>query len=144
MNNTTTTMKSMNKLLQGEYMAITSFNNFISRTEDESIKKSMQEIQKQHRENVQILATHIQDAGGQPDENLGMKGIMGGMKLNMDLGRHSDINKVIKKAVEGETRGVNMAEKVLRGNLDEKSRELAGQILQNDRTSINRLKNLLM
>jgi len=144
MNNTTETMKSMNKLLQGEYMAITSFNDFISRAGDENIKKSLQEIQKQHRENVQIIATHIQDAGGHPDENLGMKGIMGGIKLNLDLGSHPDIKKVIKKAVEGETKGVNMAEKVLRGKLDEKSRELAGQILQNDRTSIDRLKNLLM
>ena len=74
MNNTTETMKSMNELLQGEYMAIESFNNFISRIEDANVKNSFQEIQKQHRENVQMLATYIQDAGAQPDENLGMKG----------------------------------------------------------------------
>ncbi|MGI6748103.1 MAG: DUF2383 domain-containing protein [Anaerovoracaceae bacterium] len=143
MNNTTETMKSMNELLQGEYMAIESFNNFISRIEDANVKNSFQEIQKQHRENVQMLATYIQDAGAQPDENLGMKGFMGNIKLNIDLGQQSDTKEVIKKAIEGETKGVNMAEKVLRGNLDEKSRELAGKILKNDRISIDRLKNLL-
>lgn len=143
MNNNTETLKSINELLQGEYMAIESFNNFISRLEDRNVKHTFQDIQKQHRENIDILATYIQNAGGQPDENLGIKGIMGDIKLNLDLGSESDAREVIEKAIKGETQGVNMAEKVLRGNLDDKSRELAGEILQNDRKSIERLKNLL-
>jgi len=36
-----------------------------------------------------------------------------------------------------------MAEKVLRGNLDDKSRNVAGEILQNDRKSIDMLKGLI-
>jgi hypothetical protein len=44
---------------------------------------------------------------------------------------------------EGETRGVNMAEKVLRGTLDSKSRDLAGEILHKDRSSIDKLNRLL-
>lgn len=136
-------IKSLNSFLQGEYMAIESFNNFISRLEDETVKNTFQEIQEKHRENAKTLATYVQDAGGRPDENLGLKGTMGDMKLNMDLGSSSDTNEIINKAIEGETRGVNMTEKVLRGNLDDKSRDLAGEILQNDRKSIESLKSLL-
>lgn len=143
MNNNTETMKSINDLLQGEYMAIESFNNFISRVEEENVKSTFQSIQKQHRENVETLATYMQNAGGQPDENLGIKGVMGDIKLNIDLGSQSDTHEVIKKAIEGETQGVNMAEKVLRGHLDDNSRKLAGEILENDRESIERLKKLL-
>ena len=143
MKNNTEEIKSINELLQGEYMAIESFNNFISRLEVGNTKDVFQDIQKQHRENVDVLAMYIQNAGGQPDENLGMKGKMGDFKLNMELGSLSDANEVIEKAIEGETQGVNMAEKVLRGRLDDKSRELAGNILENDRQSIERLKNLL-
>ncbi len=143
MNNNEEIMKSINELLQGEYMAIESFNNFISRLADGNVKNTFQSIQKQHRENIEIIATYMQDEGGQPDENLGIKGIMGDIKLNMDLGAQSDAKEVIEKAIGGETQGVNMAEKVLRGKLDDKSRELAGNILQNDRRSIERLKNLL-
>ncbi|MDD2447156.1 MAG: DUF2383 domain-containing protein [Tissierellia bacterium] len=143
MKNNTEEIKSINELLQGEYMAIESFNNFISRLEVGNTKDVFQDIQKQHRENVDVLAMYIQNAGGQPDENLGMKGKMGDFKLNMELGSLSDANQVIEKAIEGETQGVNMAEKVLRGRLDDKSRELAGNILENDRQSIERLKNLL-
>ena len=67
---------------------------------------------------------------------------MAGMKLSMDLGFKHDSKEIIQKAIEGETQGVNMAEKVLRGNLDENSRQIAGQILENDRTSIDRLRTL--
>ncbi|MBU5427717.1 PA2169 family four-helix-bundle protein [Tissierella pigra] len=137
------TIKSLNGLLQGEYMAVESFNNFISRLDDDSVKNVFQEVQKQHRENIHKLANYIQDIGGQPDENLGMKGTMGEIKLNMDLGSSSDTEEVVKKAIEGETKGINMAEKVLRGDLDDKSRDMAGEILEKDRKSIEKLKNLL-
>lgn len=120
-------------------MAIESFNNFISRLENENIKTTFQDIQKQHRKNAEILANYIQNIGGRPDENLGLKGKMGDIMLNMELGSSSDI-EVVKKAIDGETKGVNMAEKVLRGKLDDESRKFAGEILENDRKSIEKLK----
>lgn len=143
MNYNTETMRSMNDFLQGEYMAIESFNHFIANLEDGHTKHAFQDIQKQHRKNADTLATYIQNAGGRPDENLGFKGIMGDMMLGWELGAQPDADVVIKKAIEGETKGINMAEKVLRGNLDDKSRDLVGKILQNDRGSIEKLKGLL-
>lgn len=143
MDNNTETIKSLNELLQGEYMAVDSFNNFISRLEDENVKKTFQEVQKQHRENIDKLASYIQYIEGQPDENLGMKGKMGEMMLNMDLGTEADTNEIIKKSIEGETKGVNMTEKVLRGKLDDRFRDIAGEILEKDRKSIEKLKKLL-
>jgi len=137
------TIHSLNKLLQGEYMAVESFNNFISKLEDENVKQTFKEVQKQHRENIDKLASYIQDIGGRAEENLGMKGIMGDIKINIDIGFAADKEEIIEKAIEGETKGVNMAEKVLRGNLDEKSRDIAGEILHQDRKSIEKLKSLL-
>lgn len=137
------TIKVLNELLQGEYMAVESFNNFISKLEDEKVKEVFQEVQKQHRENIDTLASYIQDIGGQPDENLGMKGKMADIKINMDLGSDTDSQEILNKAIEGETKGINMAEKVLRGNLDDRSRNITGEILEKDRKSINKLKSLL-
>lgn len=133
-------VKSLNQLLQGEYMAIESFNVFISKLNDENTKNCFQSIQKQHRNNIDILAKYIQDSGGQPHENTGLKGKMADIKLDMSLG--SDKDEIIEKALEGETQGINMAEKVLRGTLDDQSRNIAGQILQNDRASIDKIRNL--
>jgi len=137
------TVKVLNELLQGEYMAVESFNNFISRIRDDNIKKEFQRIQQQHRSNIEKLATFIQNMGGQPDENLGIKGKMGDLKVNMDLGFKADDFEILKKALEGETRGIHMAEKILRGKLDDKSRELVGEILQKDRMAVHKLKTLL-
>lgn len=137
------TIQSLNQLLQGEYMAVESFNNFISKLADANVKKTFQEVQQQHRENIEKLAGYIQEIGGRPEENLGMKGIMGDMKINMDLGSDATTADIIAKAIEGETKGVNMAEKVLRGNLDDKSRDIAGEVLHKDRKSIDKLKSLL-
>ncbi len=66
-----------------------------SRLEDENAIECLREVQKQHRENIDKLATYIQD------------------------------------------KGVNMAEKVLRGgDLDDRFRDVAGEILEKDRKSI--------
>lgn len=124
-------------------MAVESFNNFLSRLDEENVRQVFKEVQKQHRENISRLASYIQDIGGKPEENLGLKRKMGEIKINMDLGSHSDTAKIIEKAIEGETQGVNMAEKVLRGNLDDRSRDVLGEILNNDRKSIEKLKSLL-
>lgn len=121
-------------------MAVESFNNFISKVEDENTKKVFQEVQTKHRENIDILSNHIQNIGGQPDENLGMKGKMAELMLNMKLD-FKDTNEVIGKAIEGETKGINMAEKVMRGTLDDESRTIAELVLDNDRDSINKLKS---
>ncbi len=135
--------KSLNELLQGEYMAVQSFNNLIYRLDDEQVKECLQDVQKQHRRNIDTLAEYIQDIGGQPDENIGLKGKMGEWKLNMGLGSKSDPEEVIAKAIEGETKGIEMVEKILRGNLDDQSRDLAGDVLEKDRRSIKKLKGLL-
>ncbi len=135
-------IKSLNELLQGEYMALESFNNFIAKVEDESVKKVFQEVQSQHRENITLLADHIQNLGGQPDENLGLKGKMSELMLNMKL-NYKDSNEVLEKAIEGETQGINMAEKLLRGTLNDEARTITELVLDNDRQSINKLKSIL-
>ncbi|WP_425447430.1 DUF2383 domain-containing protein [Dethiothermospora halolimnae] len=142
MNKNKETLKSMNSLLQGEYMALETFNVFISKVNDDSTKKTLREVQGHHRENIKVLANYIQDLGGQPDENLGFKGTMADMKLNMDLKGKND-HYIIEKVIEGETNGINMAEKVLRGNLDDKSRDFAGEILHSDRKYLDKLKTLM-
>ncbi len=136
-------INSLNQMLQGEHMAVDVFNIFISKIEEEPVKKTLQEVQENHRKNITILAKYVQELGGQPQENLGFKGTMAETKLNMQLGSKADASKVIKEAIEGETKGIKMSEKLVRGHLDDRSRDLAGLILQQDRISLDQLRNLL-
>ncbi|MBS4538683.1 DUF2383 domain-containing protein [Clostridium sp. D2Q-11] len=136
-----TTEKSLNSLLQGEYMAVDSFNIFISKLQNQKYRDVFQDVQKQHRDNISTLAEYIQNIGGKPDENLGFKGNMADIKINFDMYKKND-NYIKNKAIEGETNGINMTEKIMRGNLDNKSRDIVGEILHRDRNSIERLKEL--
>lgn len=136
-----TTEKSLNSLFQGEYMAVDSFNIFISKLQNQKYRDVFQDVQKQHRENISALSEYIQNIGGKPDENLGLKGSMADIKINFDMYKKDD-NYIKNKAIEGETTGINVAEKVMRGSLDDKSRDIVGEILGRDRKSIERLKRL--
>lgn len=136
------TIKSLNQLLQGEYMALESFNTFIAKTEDPEIKKAFQQVQENHRDNIKTLANYIQNIGGQPEENLGLKGKMADIKMNIGFGTNPDPQDLIEKAIEGETMGINKAEEILRGELDDKSRDIAGEVLHRDRRTLDLLKNL--
>lgn len=143
MNNNIESIKPLNQLLQGEYMAVEAFNLFISNIEDEKVKTTFQEIQDNHRNNIKTLANYIQNIGGQPHENLGLKGTYADIKMNFQLDKNEDTSYVIKKAIEGEVQGLNMAEKVLRGKLDNKSRDIAGEILHKDRNTLDKLRTLM-
>ena len=133
-------VKSLNQLLQGEHMAVDSLNVFISKTEDEDVKKALQHLQNHHRENIAALAKYIQSHGGKPQENLGMKSTMAETKLNLELGKKADSVDIIEKVIEGETKGINMAEKVLRGALDDESRRFVEKILDQDRKHLDQFQ----
>lgn len=135
-------VKALNKLLQGEHMAIEAFNSYINEVNDENMKETFQEVQNQHRDNMTTLSNYIQDLGHKPDEGLGLKGVMGDLMVNMDLAGDTDPSYVVNKAIKGENQGINMAEKVLRGRLDQTTRDLAGEILEKDRESLSKLEDL--
>lgn len=135
-------IETLNDLLQGENMAVDAFNIYIDRVEDENIKKAFQEVQNQHRENMSVLANHIQDLGYEPKEKLGFKGVMADFMINMNLALGKDSSDILNKAIEGEMKGIKMAEEVSRGNLDEESREIVSQVLQDDRSSLAKLQRL--
>jgi len=121
-------------------MAVNSINTFISSLDDENVRKVFQEVQDNHRDNIKTLARYIQTKGGYPEENIGLKGKMANMKIDMEIGREADPSKVLQKAIKGERNGINMAEKVLRGKLDDQSRDLAGEILHKDRVQLDKLQ----
>lgn len=135
-------LNSLNEMLQGEHMAVEAFNTYIDHLNDERAKNVFQDIQNQHRQNMSTISNYIQDMGHKPNEKLGFKGIMGDIMLNSQIPKDSDDSFIIEKAVEAETKGINMGEKAVRGNLDNSSRNLVGSILQKDRMSLDKLQSL--
>lgn len=136
------TVEVLNNLLQGENMAVDSLNIFINKVGDENIKRTLQEVQSQHRENMSVLAKRIQDLGYEPREKLGLKGAMADLMINMDLIGEGGMS-ILNKVIEGENKGISrMTDEISRSNLDSESKKIANQVLEEDRSSLAKMRRL--
>lgn len=138
----TNVIRQLNKFLEGNYMAIHAYDNYIKDIEDEKIKSAFQNLQKDHKQHALLIAERIQNLGGIPANDVGMKGKMAEIVQKM-TGGTKELTSIIKDAIAGEQRGIKASEEILRGQLDEESLQLVKKVLNNDRKHIELLKNLL-
>lgn len=138
----TNVIRQLNKFLEGNYMAIHAYDNYIKDIEDEKIKSAFQNLQKDHKQHALLIAERIQNLGGIPANDVGMKGKMAEIVQKM-TGGTKELTSIIKDAITGEQRGIKASEEILRGQLDEESLQLVKKVLNNDRKHIELLKNLL-
>ncbi len=137
------TVDTLNDLLKGEEMAITSYSRFIHEASDEDLKKEFKEIQKDHNKHSQLLSERIIDLGGTPKYGTGMAGVMADVKHAFETMDQRTNHDILKEAWHGEDQGVAMAEKVADDKLDEKSARLVQDIMQVDHDHIKSLEKLL-
>ena len=134
--------KVLNQILQGEHMAVGTFDKFIEKTDTQSVRRTFMEVQKLHRENINKLDKHIVNLGVKPKHGVGMRGKFGEIMLDIELFGKKDSSQLVEKAIEGVYRGINMAEKLSREELDYGSKCVVGSILKKDKASLMKLQNL--
>ncbi|MCX7774342.1 MAG: PA2169 family four-helix-bundle protein [Clostridia bacterium] len=138
-----TTLDTLNQLLKGEEMAISSYAKFIHDAEDANLKNEFKNIQKEHNKHAQLLSERIIELGGTPQYGTGVAGVMADVRYAFEsMGDRKDYD-VLKEAWHGEDQGVAMAEKVADDKLDDKSRVLVHDIMQMDHDHIRKLEKLL-
>lgn len=135
-----TSSKELNAFLKGECMAIDSYEKYINMVNDPSIKTDMSQILKVHRENAQKLSDRIIQLGGKPTNSVGLRGKFGQMMGSIkDIKKHSD-DDICKKAYYWENKGSNMAEEIVKGDIDSESANLVNEIISTDKNNLNNLK----
>lgn len=135
-------VKELNAYLKGEYMAIKSYEGFMERIKDSAMKEELQNIQRDHKRHAVKVTERISDLGGKPVKGAGLMGKMSDMK-NL-IKRNSDDTKfIIKDAERGEYRGVQMAEEIVKGDLDPESQKLIKDILNEDRSHVGKLSSFV-
>src|SRR5690625_3850715 len=78
-----TVVKELNTFLEGNYMAIQTYDKYINHVEDVRLKKILQEIQQDHKKHAMVIAERIQNLGGMPAKDAGLKGNMAQMMKNL-------------------------------------------------------------
>lgn len=137
-------IKTLNKLLQGQYMGIHSYENFIKKLDDSSLLRSnFIRIQKDLKHHADLLSERIQEIHGTPENN---EGVIGKIELFIsEITDHPhDEKEILKHAIKGENLyGIKMTENLVRDKLDDKSLKLVQTILDMQREHVDFLKNKL-
>lgn len=131
-------VKELNAFLEGNYMAILSYERYIQHVADPDVKKVLQDIQQEHKQHAIKVAERIQNLGGVPADDVG---IQGGMVEFMNRFKKAtdDPNFILQDALKGEEKGIHISEKMVRGDLDPESLTLVKEILNEDRNHLDQL-----
>ncbi|MGV3265203.1 DUF2383 domain-containing protein [Cytobacillus pseudoceanisediminis] len=136
--------KPLNKLLQGQYMGIHSYEEFIKNLDDASpLRSRFIMIQKDLKHHVELLSERIQELHGTPATSEGVIGKIEQL-ISLIFDHPQGEKDILKHAIKGENLyGIKMTEKLVRDKLDEKSMSLVHQILDNQREHVDYLKSEL-
>ncbi len=136
-------IKNLNSILEGEYMAINSFDSVIEHANDEDIKDELQKIQQVHRQHVWQIATRIQDLGGNPRDGIGIEGVIAETISNIKHIGATDTTAYLKEALQGESMGVKIVNELLSSSTDPSSTHLLKTISSEYEANINILDKLI-
>ncbi|MCL7749569.1 DUF2383 domain-containing protein [Halalkalibacter alkaliphilus] len=137
-------VKILNQLLQGQYMGIHSYEEFIKNLDDSSpLCNRFVTIQKDLKHHADLLSERIQELHGTPETSEGVIG-----KIELFISQIFDQSKtekeILKHAIKGENLyGIKMTEKLVRDKLDEKSLNLVQTVLDKQREHVDYLKSEL-
>ena len=92
--------EELNAYLKGEYMAIKSYQDFIERTKDPSIRQKLQSIRQDHERHAVRISERISNLGGRPVKGAGFMGIMSDIRNLMK--KTAAIPNLLLKMREGE------------------------------------------
>ncbi len=135
-------IKELNTFLEGNYMAIRAYEQYIDRVDDLKIKQVLQEIQHNHKRHAALVAERIQNLGGIPVDDVGFMGKMAQFFSTLK-GKTDDPTHILKDAVAGEQRGIEKSKELLDGDLDPESLALVKRILDTDQQHVTLLNQLL-
>lgn len=140
-----TCINELNALLKGEHMAIDGYEKYIQSTGEPNIKGELQKIQQDHKMHAIKISERIQSLGGRPVDGVGVMGRVAETVSNIkDIGiGNRDSATILRDAYTGENNGINMANELVKGDLDTDSMNLVNGILNEDRNHLNTLDNMI-
>jgi len=132
----------LNQFLEGNYMAIHAYEKYINHCQDAELKHILYQFQQDHKQHAQMITDRIQSFGGIPINHLGLKGTIIEWIKNLTEKTTLDTH-IVKDALAGEARGIEVSQKILKDDLDIESKQLVEKILSHDQQHVNVLKKLL-
>lgn len=133
----------LNTLLKGEQIAIEAYERFIRDVEDANVKEELQNIQQEHKRHASELAERIQTLGGRPEYDTGATGLMANIQSKVQGITGKDTVDILKRAYDGEDKGIAAAEKYMDEGLDEESMKVVSRIMSDDHDHLRKMLGMI-
>jgi len=133
----------LNRFLRGRYMGLHQYEQLILHCKNSQLKEMLQKFQKNAKLESKKVVERIRELGGEPVDGVG---ILGEIRLWMDKfqGHPERTIDILHDAYVGENKyGIHMSHEMVAGDLDEKSKQLIDQILEEDQKRVDQLKKWL-
>jgi bacterioferritin len=140
MNETKTSINELNAFLKGEYMAIDSYEHYIRIASNKSVKTLLQNIQNDHKNHALSISDRINLLGGEPADGVGISGKVAEFISTLKHKNNTQDIDILKEALSGESKGIEMAEEIVKGDLDFESAKLISNILSVDKNHLSQLE----
>lgn len=137
------TLDTLQALLQGEAIAIHTYDTFIPEMKEPEAKTTFQDIRSGHRRHLDQLSRRIEELGHRPRIQPGLRMKMAELMMDMRTRVGIAPNKMVRWALKGEDMGLTAAQEVSAGDLDEVSQELLSDILMDSSEYVNQLVELI-
>ncbi|MCK8817602.1 PA2169 family four-helix-bundle protein [Natroniella sulfidigena] len=130
-------IEKLNELLKGEKMAANIYEETKGLQGDSQVKDFLEDFAQDHHRHAQQLEKRINQLGGNPNENIGMSGVMANMmaKLNAIRGPKHLLNQIYK----GESMGVKAYEERI-NDLDPLSQEIVQELIKEDKEHLRKFE----
>lgn len=133
----------LNRFLRGRYMGLHQYEQLIHHCKNQQVKELLQKFQRNARLETQRVVERIKQLGGEPVNGAGL---LGEIRIWMSKfkGRPEETVEILHDAYVGENKyGIHMSHEMIAGDIDEDSKKIIDQILEEDQKRVDELKKWL-
>jgi len=132
----------LNKILQGEHMAITQYQAYIDELTDGPLRNHLTAILTDHKEHATRISYFIQTNGGQVEEGAGFVGVMADWRTRLANLGESEPMKILERLYDGEDKGLARAVQYSEEYLSSAEKEVLEPIFSDEHDHLKQLQNL--
>ncbi|ODA39394.1 DUF2383 domain-containing protein [Desulfosporosinus sp. BG] len=137
-----TSFEVLNKILQGEHMAIEQYQAYIGKLTDGPLRNHLSAILTDHKNHATRISYYIQTNGGQAEEGVGLGGIIADWKTRLtNMGEATPL-EILEHLYDGEDKGLARAVQYSERSLSSAEKEVLNPIFSDEHDHLKQLQSL--
>lgn len=137
-----TSFEVLNKILQGEHMAIEQYQAYIGKLEDGPLRNHVSAILTDHKNHATRISYFIQTNGGQAEEGTGFGGIIADWKTRLSNMGEATPMEILEHLYDGEDKGLARAVQYSEHYLSSAEKEVLDPIFSDEHDHLQQLQSL--